>query len=126
ILPGILTPKHQSNAKIAVTAMAMRSPLKRIRLDMPRQIMENINFGAKRVAVSGECTRLACTVRRRAERLLRRRKRLACIVSCAVRFAYFQQFSAGGRKQHAGGLRSPGTSTSRDFFAELQSTQKEQ
>jgi hypothetical protein len=29
-LPGILTPNHQSNAKIAATAMAMRRALKRI------------------------------------------------------------------------------------------------
>src|SRR6266404_8013316 len=32
-LPGILIPNHQSNAKIAATAMAMRSALKKIRLN---------------------------------------------------------------------------------------------
>ena len=32
--PGILTPNHQSNVKIATTAMPMRIALKRIRLNM--------------------------------------------------------------------------------------------
>jgi hypothetical protein len=65
--PGILTPNHQSNAKIATTAMTMRRALKRILESMRRQLYGEICQPEANRAIAGERTPPACCFQRRAE-----------------------------------------------------------
>ena len=65
LLPGILIPNHQSNAKTAATAMVMRSALKRIRLSTsPSNYRDSLITESVFTYVLGKHTRLACWRRR--------------------------------------------------------------
>src|SRR5438477_9104862 len=118
--PGILIPNHQSNTKTAATTMVTRSARERIFRSTSRSMNTKLTKACSRDFWGAHAARVYCMAARRTalwetrhllDFLLKNRTSHAC------------EFSASGRKQHAGGVRSPDSHRSRELFAETQSAQ---